>query len=1417
MEIKDDGTQTFTCKIPKFYLSEEPNSRIINPRWKDIENGILAENTRVLKISIQFSEEQTKVFPFIIDKIVNKRDKNFAVYKEITCNGLAFAELGKQGYKVELNAFTLEQDFAKDDSTLATIDYWLDKIFPNEKDENGYITKWLTPWCYEIRMDWRGYLEELSKTFINGGMAGQIEGYSFYDGKTSIYDEETIEKWIQIDAGTSGPLYQPRDETVIYENPYVADWDVVNNKLSPVSVVSFKEKARYIDCSNSNKYNITQSIAEAFEVFCIYEYTCEPNGHFKKTYFDEAGNIWTGKKVIFFNRAIKSDNPYVINYQHNLNTISRIVDSSELYTKMYVNPIASETMDTGYVSIADTSLNPLLDDFILNFDYLYKIGSINDIQKAEIESYEIKTHLLNKQIIEVENEGAELAEQLNEKEAAKASAEASLKSAQEQLMIYETNMISLETEPVLKDKNAQYMVQFIAEKNMDILKGNLRLEGINITSIVGYSDNSYTDAKKLFTGGQLVYAQNMPSDASNNIDTWYVTKDNAGFPQYIFTSLQNPILKNKDKFGSNFNAETGAAIYFSFEYFPLNKYESICASLRAKINIYESKIDEYIKEIGTDEGEATEWSGLKGQLKVNEETRLALYNEKDTLNFRLERILGPALREGYWQPETYEDPGEGHNVVLTKDRRQDIIDNTSIIFDNNYFEGEQKEYYYASSDDLDKNIKTYYPYIDLTKIYEYIGTTKKKNSEEYYLVSDFCLTLLSPEYSFTTVTDNRIIGNSDYYVLLDGKYYTFKVPEGNYPAGTVLTIHTDVKPFVLTIDEKIIDSFVQDDTFKPVSSTYINLTGAFMGANQYLSSIDLYNETGFVYAFLKFGENDIRPVALLIGEDIDYTRYSIIQYSFNRGQDKNSIIIEEDGTTSTLSISTRQDKDNYVLVYPRIFIDYRNVNVTSDNFMVYVTSNAIKLTKYEDYSILTRKARSYITLKVSDRQYPFYILNESYNIIYQISRANEQLYLDAKQVAKDSSKPKYSYEIQVANIPDEINYLELGQLCHINDYTVDVYKEYGYISELKYQLDKPSQDSVVISNYKTKFEDLFSSISAQNEAMKQNQNIYNIAAASFTSKGEVRPEVLQTTLDNNNFIFNFTESNLSLDAKGGLVLTNTEPYENGVFGQMALYGSGIMCSREINDITKERIWDTAITAKGINAKTITVGTLDTSLIRIMSGTQAAFQWNPEGLYAYKTKVINGQTQYMGNSFVRLNELGLHYMIDGVTELELGWEGLKIESAKGHVKLTGKHGLQMFGSDSKKPLVTFGNYITYNDEEQTSIKKDYGYGMFFTNTDGNIQLQANHDGNLQLIDTLRIGSSDDTNYAGLCGNDKVENKDPITEEQIRIWAGSETPASAEFTVGENGAVKARRIFIQNSDGSKTLELTYDKLEKLLALI
>ena len=66
-----------------------------------------------------------------------------------------------------------------------------------------------------------------------------------------------------------------------------------------------------------------------------------------------------------------------------------------IYSKLYITPLQSTEMEEGYVSIANTSINPLLDDFILNFDYLYNLGSITDYQMNFINTYKVKMHEIN--------------------------------------------------------------------------------------------------------------------------------------------------------------------------------------------------------------------------------------------------------------------------------------------------------------------------------------------------------------------------------------------------------------------------------------------------------------------------------------------------------------------------------------------------------------------------------------------------------------------------------------------------------------------------------------------------------------------------------------------------------------------------------------------------------------------------------------------------------------------------------------------------------------------------------------------------------------------------------------------------------------------------------------------------------------
>jgi len=77
-----------------------------------------------------------------------------------------------------------------------------------------------------------------------------------------------------------------RDPSKLYEEAYTTSW---NNNLTPNEMEKRREKARAIEAEHSNLYNITQTIAEKFGIFCRYEYL-----------YDDNYNI-TGKKIVFYN------------------------------------------------------------------------------------------------------------------------------------------------------------------------------------------------------------------------------------------------------------------------------------------------------------------------------------------------------------------------------------------------------------------------------------------------------------------------------------------------------------------------------------------------------------------------------------------------------------------------------------------------------------------------------------------------------------------------------------------------------------------------------------------------------------------------------------------------------------------------------------------------------------------------------------------------------------------------------------------------------------------------------------------------------------------------------------------------------------------------------------------------------------
>ena len=1307
VNLSKDGTSTFKCSIPKYYIDPKTNNRVLNPRWEDVISGVLVENVRILK-AYMIINNHTRVFPFIIDNIIDKRDAHYSVYKEISASGLAFAELGKVGYKLELNQNTVERDFEKDEAVVPTIQYWLDKVFPNVKNEDGAITEWLTPWCYEIRMNWSSY-------------------------------------W----AGSDGKY----DNTKIYEEPYIDSWKEQDGSINPSGFVYGEEKARYLDVSGSNKYNITQDIAKTFEVFCYYEYTTDDKGQFIKTYVDENNKRWTGRKVIFYNNAINMSDPFYVDYQKNLNSINKQIESSEVYTKMYVQPQESELMTNGYITIADTPSNPLLDDFILNFDYLKQTNNLTEYQLDFINQYKIFFREKNLDLIALTPIINTMAAEVNNVKSDISLVEKEVSSAQEEQQHYKTLADNETTNvEIVKDENNSYSVIFVPQDDeYKWYRAEVRLEGADASSIKGYEQHDYKKSifdsviprtkvefnidnqnllldsnKKIITKNSYFMTSYTPVSPLKPGETYtasisitapadldkiglFVSSGDTALahisteegqqiitgtftmPNYIagktpeedaahakvqLYRYPNDLLSNEitinwikiekgnvatpwepalkegpcyallDTYGFatalyTMNKDIGenGVTYLKLRYSPVNKYNAIVSHLDGIISNGNDRVNELKTILASKEDE----------LRSLTEQYNSIIRQKDELDRKLEKVLGPALREGYWTPETYED------VQDTKIK--DINTSSSEwVWDSNAFEGEEEGYYLDGINDQGEAAKVYKQYILCDDLFGLNNLEALKNSGELQLV-------LQRDYSSESVSREYNQGN--YFIQHNGVKYYFSL-EKDYPKEVNAY-------FILTAKGSTIALYLIDTntpkTEIPLSTKILedaaNLSGIFEGNNTTLQNYVLYNNSGFTYAFAQI-EGVIVPIVILQKKPDELQYYTRIGYSFS-----NTSEITESAELVSLIKTLSADS----LVYPRIQFVEKNVNYDSNlNKLTVYFSNEyneaaadnIILQKYYDYSILVRDGTPYLTLKFSKNNSLYNFLYGKNHLIYKISRANEWLYLDALQVAKENAFPKVSYELSVGNIPEKINDVEIGQLVYISDFTLGIHAANGYISDITYKLHSPKDDEIKIQNYKTKFEDLFSSISATNEAMKTSQNTYKVIASGFEPSGLLSTETLQNSINGGDLYFNYSNTGVEINPTRGIVLTNMKPYLNGVYGQVALQGGGIYLSNSVNPETGERIWNTSITPMGINASLITAGQLNTNLIRIYADDQMAFQWNGEGIFAYGTK--EGKTNI--DEYVRYSKDGLHYTkrfspeSEPINLVSLDWDGFALKNNQG---------------------------------------------------------------------------------------------------------------------------------------------------------
>lgn len=760
--LRDDGTQEFSFAIPKFYYNGA--TRITNPMWLHLENQPLEANMHKLKVIFNKNTVDEEVLEFLVTSVTHDHTAD-NVDINVKSEGLAFHELGKLGYKISLSEANYTN--ALDDwelnglisaQPINNIQFWNDLVF---KDTKG---NWKTNWTYELQMDWSAFssLYEYGREEVNGIVTQII----------------------------------PKRSDVLYEDEYVSSWELgEDGKMKSRYIQSTREKCRIIDVSGSNIYNITQTIAEQFGVFCRYEYEHDENYQI------------IGRKVIYYNNYIQDAQGHIdLTYPYSSASISRTVDNSNIVTKMFVTGVDYNS-DT--VTIMDVDANKTKEDYLLNFDYLHEIQGITDEQYAAIDDFEATMHTFNSNLIEIQERIRVLRNQLVEAEANATTYRNAVALDQER---YEeagrakaeltggTNYLKLDGKPCIVKQKEGYGYYI-----------TIGWEGVDPTTLKIYQTNNYTGSKIAYSDlitsynpvfnefNNLIRIDNITSasgkELSEGSTLWL---DGYFSPTLAYDNIQKVWAQRKaideaeakkaEEKVVNYNwylngIRVGYAKTDECRLGTANWPPAVATEIPSPIDIEDPKKSDRVGQCRAARSQADiEILNPFADLDNQSTSPDLLFYEKNYLEkkqeeiSKFERMMGPALREGYWQPDNYHDYGDIFKddfVISYNDSSisQPQTSHTSFIWDGDkYYEAETPLIYTANtagdveqhltvdiSDNLGEIAKHLndlcFVYCNPSNIATIIELRSKKNTAEQ-AIQEF-IKVTTPAQESTSSTENE--------------------------------------------------------------------------------------------------------------------------------------------------------------------------------------------------------------------------------------------------------------------------------------------------------------------------------------------------------------------------------------------------------------------------------------------------------------------------------------------------------------------------------------------------------------------------------------------------------------------------------------------------------------------------------------
>lgn len=256
-------------------------------------------------------------------------------------------------------------------------------------------------------------------------------------------------------------------------------------------------------------------------------------------------------------------------------------------------------------------------------------------------------------------------------------------------------------------------------------------------------------------------------------------------------------------------------------------------------------------------------------------------------------------------------------------------------------------------------------------------------------------------------------------------------------------------------------------------------------------------------------------------------------------------------------------------------------------------------------------------------------------------------YLDATRAMATSCMPKVSYSVNVIDLTKICNPYDPSDTEWGKDFTYDVgdttyvrdeelfgnLEQKSMISSIDTYVDVNKPDDITLTNYETRFEELFQAIAAAVTTIQLNENIYG-RAENFTPEGAIDVSILQKSFDTNkNLVISSANNLVTQDNKG--ITVSSDDNSGKILRAIA---GGIFLSND-----NGQTFTAGLTADGFNASLITAGQIDTSKIVIRSSDVPQYVMDDLGLTGYSYATKDG---IRDTSFVRFDQFGIYMTDDG---------------------------------------------------------------------------------------------------------------------------------------------------------------------------